>query len=106
MLNSPLRLDGGAMPIASHPATSHRESDDNYEGVVIILNDRCRVIRCRDGIQWILQFAKRRRDGAAWESRSYCRTREGLIGVCTRHAGQIEPYAAAILRQLPERIAA
>lgn len=86
------------------PELSHRESDDNYRAVVAVLNNRWRVIECRDRIQWILQHSKKRGDGLVWESRSYLRTREGLISFCTGLAGEISPAAMAVLHSLPERI--
>jgi hypothetical protein len=89
---------------AGVPAFSHRESDDGYFAVVARLNERWRVIVCKDGIQWVLQFAKKRRDRTAWEGRSYCRTREALIRVSSRHAGPIDPHATAILEALPRMI--
>lgn len=85
-------------------ATSHRESDDNYRAVIAVLNDRWRVIECRDGIQWILQFVKKKRDRQGWEGRSYCRTRAALIRVSSCHAGEISPAAVAVLEALPERL--
>lgn len=84
---------------------SHRESDEGYHGVVAVLNDRWRVIACRDGIQWILQFrAGQRHGGARFDNRSFCHTREALIRVCREHAGDISPSAMSALRALPERI--
>lgn len=50
---------------------SHRESDPNYGAVIAQLNDRWRVIVCRDGIQWILQKSKKSGAGARWQGRSY-----------------------------------
>lgn len=84
--------------------TSRRESDDSYHAVVAILNHRWRVIECRDGIQWILQFAKKRQAQTGWEGRSFCRTREALIRVCREHTGEIWPAALSILDALPVRI--
>jgi hypothetical protein len=68
------------------------------------LNEGWRVIVCRDGIQWILQFAKKSGHGTAWRRRSYCRTKSGLIGVCAAHAGECDPKAAAVLEALPRMI--
>lgn len=94
--------------VAAHglPATSCRESDDNYFAVLVALNTRWRVIACRDGIQWILQQrdATRSLHGAPWRGRSYFRTRDALICVCAVHAGPIRPEASAILRSLPAHI--
>jgi hypothetical protein len=84
---------------------SHRESDNNYHGVIAVLNDRWRVIVCRDGIQWTLQQRKGERRGTArFDARSYCRTREALIRLSRTHAGKICPAAMTILEALPERI--
>lgn len=83
-------------------APTHKESDDAYLGVVVRLNDRWRVIVCRNGIQWILQTAKKRRDGTAWEGRSYCRTREGLNRCVSRLAGRISAGSEAVLAGLPD----
>jgi hypothetical protein len=84
---------------------THKESSDDYHRVVAILNPRHRVIICRDGIQLILQRRAGERHGRArWDSRSYCRTREGLNRVCRELAGEIDPVAAAILAALPDYI--
>lgn len=83
---------------------SRRESDDDYSAVVCRLNERWRVIECRDGIQWILQHAEKKPHGRAWRGRSYCRTREALIRVCGAHAGEMRAEAAAVLDGLPERL--
>jgi hypothetical protein len=88
------------------PATSRRESDDDYFAVVAVLSDRWRVIRWRDGIQWILQRrdATRSLHGAPWRGRSYLRTREALLRVCAALADSIGPAALATLHSLPPRI--
>ncbi|MFC3725457.1 hypothetical protein [Neoaquamicrobium sediminum] len=86
----------------SEPAgLDHRESADGYSGIVCRLNDRWRVIVCKDALQWILQ----RRDGerrgrARWTGESYHRRRDALIRVCRTKAGEIDPAAAAILEGL------
>jgi hypothetical protein len=79
------------------------ESDEAYPN--IRLNDRWRVIECRDGIQWIIQFRNRAETVArgSWRGRSYCRTREALIRCCDRYTGALDPAAVAALRALPER---
>lgn len=83
---------------------SNAETDDAYRNVVAFLNDRWRVILCRDGIQWVLQYAKQSRHRTAWRGRSYCRSREGLLRACARHAGEITPGSRAILDRLPARV--
>ena len=90
------------------PKTINRnESSDSYGDVVAVLNHKWRVIRCRDGIQWILQS----RDSTTaakgvWRGRSYCRTKEALLRACAAHAGEIDPTAVGLLAELPDRIEA
>jgi hypothetical protein len=51
---------------------STAESDDKYAHLVIVLNDGWRLIECRHGIQWILQYRNRAETVArhVWRSRS------------------------------------
>jgi hypothetical protein len=81
------------------------ESDAAYPNLQ--LNNRWRVIVCRDGIQWILQHRNRAEtvSRSDWRGRSYCRAREALIGCCDRFCCEIDPLAAAILQILPEQFA-
>jgi hypothetical protein len=80
------------------------ESDDRYPHVR--LNECWRVIECRDGLQWILQYRNRTETvaGCDWRGRSYCRTRTALIACCDRHCGTIDPGAAFMVAALPWRI--
>ena len=79
-----------------------RESDDNYPAMTH-LDDRHRVINCRDGIQWIVQ-RRMNTSGSGWRGLSFCRTREALIRDAERRLGAPIPKdAAAILSALPER---
>lgn len=82
---------------------SGREQSDDYFRVASVLNDRWRVIVCKDAIQWILQ--QRRRDTPIWDGASYCTTRQGLLR-CIREKvkGDIDPSALAALEALPETI--
>lgn len=82
----------------------HRESDQNYRGVLAILNDRWRVIVCRDGVQWILQYrksAEKTGTRSGWRGRSYCRISQALKRDMGYHAGDICPYALAVIQSLP-----
>jgi hypothetical protein len=90
-------------PLDAPEAVNRNESSDSYGDVVAVLNRSWRVIRCRDGIQWILQS----RDSATaakgvWRGRSYCRTKEALLRVCAAHAGKIDPTAVGLLVELPD----
>ena len=84
---------------------TRRESDAAYSQIVAQLNDRWRVIVCKDGIQWILQQRRGERRGTArFDGRSYSRIRDGLLRVCREFAGEIGPEATNILRGLPRMI--
>lgn len=79
---------------------SRRERDDDYRAVVVQFNAKNRVIRCKDGIQWIVQ----RRDGESagrvrWTGSRYFRTRNALIAFCRTLCGPFDPAALA---RLPE----
>ena len=94
-------------PLDALNKVNRNESSDDYGIVVAVLNRTWRVIRCRDGIQWILQS----RDSLTaargiWRGRSYCRTKEALLRVCAVHAGEINPTATAVLAALADWIEA
>jgi hypothetical protein len=77
---------------------NHREKNESYP-VVASLNDKTRVIRCKDNIQWIVQ----RKSGEHWQGRSFCRTRSALIREAKHRLGPDLPQAALqILQALPE----
>jgi hypothetical protein len=92
-------------PLDAPKAVNRKESSDSYSNVVTTLNRKWRVIRCRDGIQWILQSRDSLKAAVGvWRGRSYCRSKEALLRVCAAHAGEIDPSAAAVLAALPDRI--
>jgi hypothetical protein len=81
---------------------SNQEEADDYVGVVLILDEKWRVVVCRDGIQWILQHRAGRRHGKArWDGKCYCRTREGLASRVRELAGAEDTKA---IGDLPVRI--
>jgi len=84
------------------------ESSDAYRAVIVNLNGRWRVIECRDGCQWILQYRNRAETVAAdvWRGRSHCGTREALIRSCDKHVGTIDAGARHDSRALPARVGA
>ena len=94
-------------PLDGPEAVNRNESSDGYSNVVVVLNDKWRVIRCRDGSQWILQSRDSLKAiGDVWRARSYCRTKEALLRVCAAHAGPVDPTAASVLAALPDWIEA
>lgn len=103
----------GRIAVAYEPPECNRvmvlpkkETASTYRAVVAVLNDRWRVIECRDGIQWILQRRGSPETSRAddWRGRSYCRTKEALLRLCGLHAGAIDPAALAVLSALPKTI--
>jgi hypothetical protein len=98
-LESPLQALDTIDPHSPAPrGLSARESDASYP-TLTCLDDRTRVIDCRDSIQWIVQ----RREGSHWRGLSFCRTREALIRDAKCRLGKELPKdALAVLQALPE----
>lgn len=81
---------------------SHRERDDHYQALLVRLSSRCRVIVCRDGIQWIIQRGDGATSGQArWTGAHYCCTRDALMLLCRASCGRIDPAVWAILDGFP-----
>jgi hypothetical protein len=80
-----------------------REESDTYP-VVFHVNDRWRVIACRDGIQWIVQQRRGHRDGEPrWQGRSFCVERAGLLQVIEDACGPLSALTRASVPALPAR---
>jgi hypothetical protein len=81
-----------------HATLSTRESADDYHKVIARLSDRWRVIECRDGVQWILQyrFRSEKADKAPWVGRSYCRSRNTLLRCIREHTSGVDLAAAEV----------
>ena len=64
---------------------SRRERDDNYWGVIVVLNDRFRVIIDEPCNQFIVQkhYAESLH-GDVWRGQSYLTTKGSLIKACVR----------------------
>jgi hypothetical protein len=75
------------------------ETYDEYARVVVRLDDKTRVVECRDGVQWIVQRAQiGHAQQREWTGVSFCRTKEALL----RCAG-VKPGDNATLDALPDR---
>lgn len=59
---------------------SHREKDDDYRYVRLVLSDRWRIASCKDGLQWMLQYRKGKDQ---WTGRKYL-ARANLIAPVVR----------------------
>ena len=91
-------------PLDAPRLANRNESAEDYSRVVAVLNSKWRVIECRDGAQWILQSRDTRPalENSVWRGRSYCRTKQALLRVCTMHAAKINATASAVLAALPD----
>lgn len=86
--------------VAHVPAPRLGEESDDYP-VIASLNDRWRVIACKNSIQWILQ--KRRGGPNHWRGKYFCRSREVLVRCAREYAGRIRGDTLVVLFRLPER---
>ena len=77
----PTAIDG----CRSTQTRSRRERDNKYWGVIVVLNDRFRVIIDEQGDQFIVQkhYAESLH-GDVWRGQSYITTKDGLIKACVR----------------------
>lgn len=83
------------------PKGSHHESAADYTHIVACLNDRYRVIRCKDDLQWIIQ----KRDGfrigqPRWEGRSYCVEPATVNRLVLKHCGIVDAAELATVHDL------
>lgn len=78
---------------------SLRESDNQYNGVVLYLSDRWRVIVCKNNKQWILQYRSSLTDLNTWQAKSYCTQRTSLERCIKQKTGK-----ELTLSNLPEHI--
>ena len=88
---------------ASSSRLACQETADEYANVVCYLNPECRVIRCRDNVQWILQRRKKGGAERPWRSVGYCTTRKAIIRLRASSCGPIAHETMAVLERLPER---
>lgn len=89
----------------STPTYSRRERDDNYWGVIVVLNDRFRIIVCKNAIQFILQKRSVAPPNTGkWAGKTYTTTRDGLIAPCSERGLLSEPSAKQVLKVLPSDI--
>ena len=92
-------------PGAADSATStHRERDDTYSEVIVECRDNWRVIRCRRGLQWIIQKRSTKRPNqGVFIGKSFHTTRKSLLEACSTLQLLNSPKILASLLDLPER---
>lgn len=88
------------MNASSQLTLDPRETADGYRGELHRMG-RWRIALCRDGIQYLLQRQRPRKEGVgvAWDSVCYLTTRAALLRRWRRETGD----AGEILARLPER---
>ena len=67
--------------VSADAVCTHRESDENYQKVVLKFNDRWRLIVCQNDIQWIVQ-RRESLHGGSWRGVRYVTHLKSLIKVC------------------------
>ena len=88
--------------VADMAAPSHRERDDFYQGEIIELSARWRIVLCKHRIQWILQRrSKNPPHPGYWRGQSYFTSRDPLIEACARRELLFDDRARAALEALP-----
>ena len=104
MKYSPLKKPASKVLQKANGRQAGQETSDYYGEVLAVLDQKHRVIICRDGIQWITQ--RRKSGGAArpWRALGYHTTQTSLIRACATLCGEIDPNAMSVLLALPDVI--
>ena len=96
----PLTMQG----VAEQMTPSRRERDDTYAEVIVECRDNWRIIRCKRGLQWIIQKRSTRRPNrGVFIGKSFHTTRQSLIEACSRLQPLDDPKILQSLLDLPER---
>lgn len=83
--------------VVTHKATMRHKSQDNYDAVVVVIDDRTRVIEGSCGVQWVLQ---KRNSKTTWTGVMFFRSKAGLL----LHAPKpIAPELLALPDWFPDR---
>lgn len=90
--------------VAEYITPSHRERDDTYSKIVTQCRDNWRIIRCKRGLQWIIQKRSTRRSNrGVFIGKSFHTTRQSLIEASSRLQLLDDPKVLQSLLDLPER---
>ena len=84
------------------PETQRTAPAGSLNALPAVLNSDWRVVD--DPLQWILQrrTGKTDKKHSGWTSRSFCRTREGLLRCVREYCGKIDAEALKRLEALPD----
>ena len=90
--------------VAEYMTPSHRERDETYSRIVTKCRDNWRIIRCKRGLQWIIQKRSTGRPNrGVFIGKSFHTTRQSLIEACSRLQLLDDPKVLQSLLDLPER---
>ena len=90
--------------VAEQMTPSRRERDDTYAEVIVECRDKWRIIRCKRGLQWIIQKRSTGRPNrGVFIGKSFHTTRQSLIEACSRLQLLDDPKILQSLLDLPER---
>ena len=96
----PLTMEG----VAEQMTPSRRERDDTYAEVIVECRDNWRIIRCKRGLQWIIQKRSTRRPNrGVFIGKSFHTTRQSLIEASSSLQLLDDPKILQSLLDLPER---
>ena len=99
-LSTPKLTETGG--VDAYAAFAHRESHDDYYGVIVECRDGWRVIIDKTNSQYIAQKRSSSTNTGVWMGKSHCTTRSELLNVCSRLKLLSDANVAAVLRTLPE----
>lgn len=101
--NTPPPL-ANTLGLADYMTPSHRERDETYSRIVTKCRDNWRIIRCKRGLQWIIQKRSTvRPNRGVFIGKSFHTTRQSLIEACSRLQLLDDPKILQSLLDLPER---
>jgi hypothetical protein len=102
MTDSPQKPPGIPGPAVQWQRKRERtelETYDEYSRVTARIDEKTRVIECKDGIQWIVQ----RRMSANWRGVSFCRTKRALLRCVREWVPGEHPELEALPDWFPEQ---
>ena len=88
--------------VDAYAAFAHRESHDNYTGVIVEGRDGWRVIIDKTNSQYVAQKRSSRTNTGVWLGKSHCTTRSELLSVCSRLKLLSDANLEAVLNAMPE----
>jgi len=93
------------MGIVCENAVVRRESADNYSFVLFQFYADCRLILCKHGKQWIVQFRSAKKPNiGTWVGRKHVTSKVALLVVCSALHLIKDPSVAQKVLALPDKV--